>query len=342
MDEGKRPKRGRRSFSDEFKAGAVRLVLDEGKTVCGVARDLDLTASALRAWVERARADRSNGKTGLTSEERVELAKLRKQVRELQMEREILGKRWPSSQESIAEVRVHRCVEGALPDPDPLPRAARFPSWLLRLAPAATLDAPQNDVRLRRICAAHERSRRTYGSPRVHAELHAQGISVSRKHVARLMRDERLRARIRKRYRCTTMSDHDQPVAANLLDRRFEAEQPNQRWVGDVTEILTGQGKLYLAVILDLFSRMVVGWALGRQRPPPCAARPRASPAAQVPRSRAAPPHRPGQPVRERGLSARACRPRDRLQHEPARQRSRQRCDGKLVLYDDFRARRPV
>jgi len=92
MDEEKRPKRARRSFTDEFKAGAVRLVLDEGKTVCGVARDLDLTASALRAWVERARADRSNGKTGLTSEERVELAKLRKQVRELQMEREILGK----------------------------------------------------------------------------------------------------------------------------------------------------------------------------------------------------------------------------------------------------------
>ena len=72
------------------------------------------------------------------------------------------------------------------------------------------------------------------------------------------MRLEGLRARVRKRYRCTTMSDHDQPVAANLLARRFDAERPNQRWVGDVTEILTGQGKLYLAVILDLFSRMVV------------------------------------------------------------------------------------
>jgi len=121
----------------------------------------------------------------------------------------------------------------------------------------------QNDVRLAvMIRAAHEKSRKTYGSPRVHAELHAQGIAVSRKHVARLMRKDGLRARVRKRYRCTTMSDHEQPVAANLLDRRFEAEKPNQRWVGDVTEILTGQGKLYLAVILDLFSRMVVGWAL--------------------------------------------------------------------------------
>jgi putative transposase len=110
--------------------------------------------------------------------------------------------------------------------------------------------------------AAHEKSRRTYGSPRVHAELHAQGVAVSRKHVARVMRKEGLRARMRKRYCCTTMSDHDQPVAANLLDRQFEAEKPNQRWVGDVTELLTGEGKLYLAVIVDLFSRMVVGWAL--------------------------------------------------------------------------------
>jgi len=92
MDEGKRQKRPRRSFTDEFKAGAVRLVLDEGKTIPQVARDLDLTQSALRTWVERARADRTKGKTGLTSEERAELARLRKEVRELRMEREILKK----------------------------------------------------------------------------------------------------------------------------------------------------------------------------------------------------------------------------------------------------------
>ncbi len=84
------PRRPRRAFTDEFRAGAVRLVLDEGKTVAQVARDLDLTTSALRVWVDRARADRSKGKTGLTTAEREELAKLRKQVRELTMERDIL------------------------------------------------------------------------------------------------------------------------------------------------------------------------------------------------------------------------------------------------------------
>ena len=124
MDEGKRPKRVRRSFTDEFKAGAVRLVLDEGKTVCGVARDLDLTASALRVWVERARADRSNGQTGLTSEERLELAKLRKQVRELQMEREILGKavvgstgRCNSTGDSSARRQKSKCLAWAAVEP---------------------------------------------------------------------------------------------------------------------------------------------------------------------------------------------------------------------------------
>ena len=93
MESGGRKKpRQRRTFTEEFRAGAVRLVLDEGKTVAQVARDLDLTASALANWVERARADRTNGKTGLTSEERAELAQLRKENRQLRMERDILKK----------------------------------------------------------------------------------------------------------------------------------------------------------------------------------------------------------------------------------------------------------
>ena len=109
---------------------------------------------------------------------------------------------------------------------------------------------------------AHERSRCTYGSPRVHADLAAQGIGVGRKRIVRLMQDAGLKARVRRRYRSTTMSEHDQPVAANLLAREFQAPGPNERWVGDTTELLTGGGKLYLAAILDLFSRFVVGWAV--------------------------------------------------------------------------------
>ena len=85
-------RRGRRSFTDDYKTGAVRLVLDEGKTVASAARDLGLTESSLRNWVERARADRTKGKTGPTTAEREELARLRKDVRELRMERDVLKK----------------------------------------------------------------------------------------------------------------------------------------------------------------------------------------------------------------------------------------------------------
>ena len=90
MADTAKPRRVRRRFTAEFRAGAVRLVLDEGKTAGQVARELDLTESALRNWVDRARADRTKGRTGLTTEERDELRRLRKEVRVLRTEREIL------------------------------------------------------------------------------------------------------------------------------------------------------------------------------------------------------------------------------------------------------------
>ena len=122
----------------------------------------------------------------------------------------------------------------------------------------------RDDRRLRVLVrASFDESRRRYGSPRVYLDLVDQGVRVSPKRVARLMQEEGLKARARKRFKLTTMSDHDQPVAANLLDRQFEAQAPNQRWVGDATELLIGtSGKLYLAAILDLFSRFIVGWAV--------------------------------------------------------------------------------
>jgi len=86
------PKRARRQFTDEFKAGAVRLVLEEGKTVSAAARDLDLTETALREWVKRARADRTRGRTGLTTSKREELVRLRKALRIAEEERDILKK----------------------------------------------------------------------------------------------------------------------------------------------------------------------------------------------------------------------------------------------------------
>jgi len=112
------------------------------------------------------------------------------------------------------------------------------------------------------IRTAHEASRGRYGSPRVHAALRAHDRRIGRKRVARLMRGMGLSARRKRRFRRTTDSAHAFPVAPNLLGRDFTAGAPDRVWLADLTYIWTAEGWLYLAVVLDLFSRRVVGWAM--------------------------------------------------------------------------------
>lgn len=126
----------------------------------------------------------------------------------------------------------------------------------------------KRDAELRmQIRAVHQQSRATYGSPRVHAELRARGERCGRKRVARLMRAEGLRVKVRHRSRPqTTDSRHPHPVAENVLARRFSVKEIgaiNQVWAGDITYVPTREGWLYLAVILDLASRKVIGWSMG-------------------------------------------------------------------------------
>lgn len=112
------------------------------------------------------------------------------------------------------------------------------------------------------IRAAFARSKRRYGSPRVHADLKAAGHKVARKRVARLMRRDGLRARPRRRFVHTTQSKHTHAIARNIVARQFEVSAPNQVWVSDLTYLRTQTGFVYLAVVLDLFARRVVGWSV--------------------------------------------------------------------------------
>ncbi len=140
--------------------------------------------------------------------------------------------------------------------------ASGFYAWRSRPEPARA----KEDARLAvEVAVAHKRSRGRYGSPRVHAELRARGVRVGRKRVERLMREQGLAARRRRRFRKTTDSQHAEPIAANLLERDFETSAPNRTWVTDVTYIWTREGWLYLAVILDLYARRVVGWAMSEK-----------------------------------------------------------------------------
>ena len=113
---------------------------------------------------------------------------------------------------------------------------------------------------------AYSKNREVYGSPRIHAELKEQGMHCGRKRVARLMRERGINAKPRRRKMKTTDSQHNNPVAPNLLNRDFTADVPNTTWVADITGIQTREGWLYLAAIVDIFSRLVVGWAMGKER----------------------------------------------------------------------------
>jgi len=115
------------------------------------------------------------------------------------------------------------------------------------------------------IRASHEQSRGTYGVPRIHAELQAQGVRCGRKRVARLMRDAELVGAHRRRYRGTTRQNREATAAPDLVKRDFTASAPNQLWVADVTYVPTGEGWLYLATVLDAWSRRIVGWAMADQ-----------------------------------------------------------------------------
>jgi transposase InsO family protein len=157
-----------------------------------------------------------------------------------------------------------------------------FYAWVRRPPSAQATADQQLGVR---VVAIHRRSRGTYGAPRVHAELQAEGTRTSRKRVARLMRRHQVAGRRPTRWRRTTDSRHGHAIAPNRLARRFTVDAPNRVWVADLTYIWTWEGWLYLAVIVDLFARRVVGWALadhlrtdlaldalrmavGRRRPP--------------------------------------------------------------------------
>jgi len=122
-----------------------------------------------------------------------------------------------------------------------------------------------NQTLLEQIEKVYQESRNTYGSPRITADLRANGDSCGQNRVARLMKANGIIAKTKRRFKVTTDSGHNQPVAANLVKQRFEADKPNRLWSSDITYIPTKEGWLYLSVVLDVYSRRIVGWSMKRQ-----------------------------------------------------------------------------
>ena len=122
----------------------------------------------------------------------------------------------------------------------------------------------ENKVLEKMIAEIHLKSRGTYGSPRISRELKELGFRASKPRVARLMKSNGIQSKIRKKWRVTTNSNHKYPIVPNKLNREFTTENPNEVWVSDITYIATKEGWLYLTVILDLWDRKIIGWALSK------------------------------------------------------------------------------
>ncbi|HEY3216550.1 MAG TPA: IS3 family transposase [Candidatus Eisenbacteria bacterium] len=254
-------------YPPEFRTEAVRLVRSGGKSLAAIARDLGVTHNTLRAWAQQTRIDEGL-EPGLTTDERDELRRLRRENRQLKLEREILGKsrglvragdrldpvrgfEFVSAHQAVYPIAAQCQVLGV--------STSGYYAWRQR-APSAR--AVANAALQERIRAIHTRSRETYGTPRVQAELAAAGERVSRKRIARLMRGLRLvGVSRRKATRTTRRADGARP-APDLVERDFAAPAADRLWVADITYVPIWAGFLYLAVVLDAFSRRVIGWSM--------------------------------------------------------------------------------
>lgn len=266
--------RQRRSFTEDYKRQAVELAVSSGRSIGSVAKELGLRDSVLRRWVDKFRRERASAAwrpttqaTPMSADQASEIARLRQENERLRMERastvaRLCGVESRSLPEPVHELPLHRGPSRQLSGTADVCRA-RGPAGRLLCLARASGERPCN--RQCRVAGReHRDSGQRYGSPRVHAVLQTQGRGASRGRIERLMRRYGIRAIIAAPRRVrTTDSRHNLPIAPNLIARDFTAAAPNRVWLADITYIPTAEGWLYLAAVMDLFSRKIVGWAMG-------------------------------------------------------------------------------
>ncbi|MGY4828076.1 IS3 family transposase [Sphaerotilaceae bacterium SBD11-9] len=255
----------RRTFSREFKLEAVRLVTERGVAVAQAAKDLDVHENVLRKWVRELRDEPQDAfpGNGKQKAQDAEIARLRKELAKLKMERDILKKGRGLLREGVdvkfGFVAKHR---GAWPvnlmcEALGVSRGG-FYAWLTRPKSQRSLS---DEVLGAQVHQSFVRSDRTYGARRVWHDVLEQGQTCGLHRIERLMREQALRARPRRRGLPKDRGARS-AVADNVLDRQFRADGPNQKWVADFTYIWTAEGWLYVAAVLDLYSRRIVGWSM--------------------------------------------------------------------------------
>ncbi len=256
----------RRKFTREFKLEAVRLIKDRGVSYVQASEDLGVHTQ-LRDWVKKFSDDPQQAfpGNGQMKPEQLEIARLKCEVNKLKAERDILKKAAASSRRSHCEVLLHcgrrrgiwpaEWMCGALG----VSRGG-FYAWLTR--PRSTRSRSDEELGAK-VRASFLASDRNYGARRVWHDLLAEGVSCGLHRIERLMRLQALKARPRRRRLPPDLGERQAAaVASNVLDRTFEAPAPNRKWIADFTYIWTAEGWLYVAAVVDLFSRRVVGWSM--------------------------------------------------------------------------------
>ncbi|WTB86824.1 IS3 family transposase [Streptomyces cellulosae] len=256
-----------RKYPDELRERAVREVRTTGRPIAHVANNLGIHKEALRGWVRQAEADSGERDDRLTSVEREELKQLRKEVAELRRANEIL------------KAASALFAPGARPPPDEADQVidslkdsgfgvgpvCRVLGWS-ESAYYARKKRPKSARRLRDeqltplIGQVHAESGGTYGARRITRALRRKGVDLARCTVERLMRELGLEGVIRGQRRRTTVPEPSAPRPPDLVDRDFTASRPDQLWVADMTYVRTWSGWAYVAFVLDVYSRMIVGW----------------------------------------------------------------------------------
>jgi putative transposase len=253
---------GRREFSEEFKHDAVALVLEQGYTVTKAAKALGIGESALRRWMgNRQAVTRPMNAAQAGSTEQRKIRELEKRVFELErgarhskkvhcLLRQGTGSRYEVIQETQKAYPTSVvCKVLGVP-------CSSYYAWKKRQDTPCSVRVG----RVREVQAIHAQMRQSYGSRRMSQEMQRRGHAVGREQARRLMREGNVQARVRRTHRYERR-EQGSAIAENRIDRAFAAPVANRFWAGDVTYIWTQQGWMYLAVVIDLYSRRVVGWA---------------------------------------------------------------------------------
>ncbi|WP_432453516.1 IS3 family transposase [Agarivorans sp. QJM3NY_29] len=258
-------KKSHKSYPQEFKDEAVLMVLEQGYSVADAAKSLGVGTSLLYKWKERYEVQRQ----GITLEEseRDELKRLRKENKELRMEKEIpkKGKRLLCERNEV-KCRFIKKHSNQFPVAQ-LCRVMNvsksgYYDWLKRPANVIGLDTLKLYRRVRQL---FKKSRGSLGDREMVKKLRKEGYQVGRYAVRTMMQRLRLKVTQRQAYKVTTQRKHSDAVADNLLNMNFNPSAANQVWAGDVTYLKTGEGWMYLAVVMDLYSRRIVGWHIDKR-----------------------------------------------------------------------------